>query len=390
VKSIKQPLNALSTDFLSYADKRVLLLISENISVESLLYLKTLEYKKNINIRVLNSKSRIHQNFFFNFMGRVTNLSNSKCYGYLIAVNPKVEASLINLRLRYLTLREDYTFYNFGYKYMSFTKTNFVNFDLNEIFNFISGKSKTLSVGILNVAFSLIIFGASIYERVSNSEVLEFYLKKINPSLIFFNILLYCNSYSINFLNIAKFSTSDVKKAKSIFLYDFVDLFFNRKYILSLNNKKFVALRSFSDSIKFKNGYEITIKSFYEQSETYINFEFRPQKTEKLLEFSHSYCPYALLNFIFSFLPAIKAPKYSFFLRYLIEVPEVYFSFSVKKKINENIVSLYERKELKTYVSTYVLKPQYQCFFSSGSFSKASLNMLKASQEFQKNSINFI
>jgi hypothetical protein len=53
------------------------------------------------------------------------------------------------------------------------------------------------------------------------------------------------------------------------------------------------------------------------------------------------------------------------------------------------MLNYYEHISNKIKILSYLSKPQYQCFFSSGNLSKQSTNMMKVSQDFRLSFDNF-
>jgi len=143
-------------------------------------------------------------------------------------------------------------------------------------------------------------------------------------------------------------------------------------------------------SFNFKTGFDIKIKNFFEQSETFFNLEFRPQKTQKVFKESKSLCLYSLLTYILTLntsLDKIKNFNHTFFIGELLSEASTFKLFSKKKY--SNFFFAKESNVSKTAVSTYLFKPQTQCFYTANYFSRYSIFMLKASKEYQQIANNF-
>jgi hypothetical protein len=248
-----------------------------------------------------------------------------------------------------------------------------------------------MSIGILKSIRPLLLFGSSLAERISNIDILKQYAKKINPSFVFFNVFLWSNSASINYTGIKSLTSSDIKKADSLIFADLTNIYYTQKYLLkNFENKVIFNFKSFVSLLNFSNGYEIKTKNFFEKSETFLNLEFRAQKTQKILKEGKSFCMYSLLNYVFN-LNTIES-KENAFLNHNSFIDEILsnsisFSFFLKKKYSnafhlDNFID-------KTKISNYVLKPQGQCFYTLNYFSKYSIFMLKASKKYQEISNNF-
>ena len=128
--------------------EKLLILISEEINFESLNLLKKAENSyPNIRIRYLNNKSYLLEksNVFLNEAVSIKTIETSKSSIFMVATNPKIEASIINARIRSLTLLDYFQVYSLGFKFESNLKDSFLNFNINEFILFIEGKSKALS-----------------------------------------------------------------------------------------------------------------------------------------------------------------------------------------------------------------------------------------------------
>jgi NADH-quinone oxidoreductase subunit G len=384
--------NWLKSEVTSGKEKKIFL-ISEETSFEYLKLIKEMAYKnKNMNIKIIGPQFTHSSNFFYNKENKIVNINTSENTCFLFAVNPRLESALVNTRLRLLTINKNYNLYNFGYKYNSYTKTNFINFDIYEIFKFIEGKSLNLSILVLKTIKPLILFGTSFIERISNIDVLKYYVKKVNPSLIFFNIVLWSNSSSIDYMGLKALNSHHIKKSDLLIVKDSQDILCNRKYIYSaFNKKKVIAFESFNSTLSITNGYVFQIKNFFEKSETFINLEFRPQKTQVVIKESKSFCVYSLLKYFFNTDLADSTLSYCSFIEELAKKGGFFFYFSKKKYINFLLLkNNFNLNKNTMNISTYLIKPQYQCFYTTNYFSKFSINMLNGSRTYQSISNNFI
>lgn len=370
-------------------NKKIIVVVNEELSLENLQHLENISiFYPNIAIRsyILNNIS--DKNLYFNTNNNINRIYNSYQNCFLFAVNPKTESALINTRLRYLNFNNFFNIYSIGCKFDSTIKTSFINFKVSKLIGLIESKSKEMSSFLIKNKSPLMIFGLSIEKRGLNRSNLELFIKSINPSAIFLNILNNSNSVGNEFLNIKSLSTNDVLKAESVFYLNCKETNFTRKIgILFDKNKESFWFNNYVSECVIRNGFDIPVKNFFEETGMFLNLESRPQKTGKVLNNNNNARSYKTI-FSSLFEKGLKKNLYLNFIKNLIVDPQK-FNLSSKKMRLYFIKNNFLNNLTINNISNYPTKLEINNFFLSTYFSKYSNNMLTASQEFQKKSNNF-
>ena len=372
------------------SDKNVLFLINEDLSLENINFFKKIVLENpNIILRVVNSSFNLHnKNVFLNSNTYLKDLESGNKNCFLFSTNPKIECTLINIRLRYLTFHQYLNSYSFGYKFGSTLKNSFLNCNLLDILKLFEGKSNQMSNLLSEEKTPLFIFGSSFKLRGINLSTLNLLLKKINPSSIFFNILPSSNSSSVGFENVNSLSYNDVLKSKTVFFINLDESIFLKKLFMKQNAIiSSFWLNTHSSDFIIKNGFEIPINNIYQEKGLYLNLELRPQKSEKII--SNSKESVSIYPFFIS-LVKIKKVKNTYlnFLKEVVQTPKK-FTLSSSKLYLSKINNLNKYYNVLNKISTYNIKPKFTNFFNTNHYTKFSKNMLVASQEFDNKFNNF-
>lgn len=373
---------------------RITAVISEELPFEALNLLKTIVNKyPNFRLRVINSYlSTKKENIYYNLSNRITQMGFKDKNIFLLCLNPRTEASLINARLRFLSQSDYYKFYYVGFKNeRQFKNSFFLNFNPQNILNFLEGRSFIISQMLFNSENTCFLIGPSLKSRGLNFETFRHILKKFNSRLSFFNFVSNSNSFTTKFLKIDAFSAQDFFVSEHLFFLNCRETIFLKRLLLKDSlSKNFFWLNSNSLHFFFKNGFQIPIKSIYEENGVYLNLEGLPQKSNKVLD--NKLNTLSIFSF-FSYLFNIKLSNRSknFFIKLFLTDLNKFFN---NKCFNYTKVflcesSIYSAKNTSLYVNTRIYKPEIVNFFQSNYFTDFSKNLLFATQDFQKNHTNF-
>lgn len=386
----------------AFHKEKTLIIVSEDLNYDNLNALKKIaNIKKNIQIcsstKFENSfgYNQRNSNIFFNYSNSIKNVSQSLNNIFLLAINPRTEAALINTRLRFLIFNDYINVYNFGYNYNSNLKTFFLNFKISNLVKYLfKGKKMNLFFLLINNASPLLIFGNSLIERGFKINEIEFFLKNINPSIIFFKVYLYSNSIANSYLNIQSLNTKCISEATNLFFLKCRETNFLKRNIFnkSLLTSKVFWLNSFMLNNKIDNSIQYPIANDYEDSGLYINAEFRPQISNAFMSRkNNSYSYSEFLDKIMgeSIPKQIIKSKFNSFCNELLKDPG---AFTINE-VNKNYLSNYHALNLSSssyrIFSSYPVKPQILDFYKTNAFTDASKNMLNASIVFNKEKRNF-
>lgn len=312
-----------------------LFLINPDIDLKTLFSFKQLSLITNfINIKLLNSTVLKLNYYFWGQKPKIKQLYTlSNCVCFFFTSNLQIEASVLNIKLRYKIIAGDVKAFSFSPFFKSNFPLKFTKFSIFEIVFLILGKHFFFSKIFFN--YNLLFFSCkSILDRLD-----IYFLKILNnkiPNNIFFNLSAFCNTEGGNYLNFNKFNLKEFLKSKQIFGFNLDDTFLLRK-LLNFNNS-FLWINRFSSNILAFFNKDIWFPVFYNQdSGLYLNLEQRVQKAtfiKKNSKFSINYildCYYTLLNknFIKSFSFSFKFFLYQHSkFNYFFEIIQNFFNFS--------------------------------------------------------------
>ena len=369
--------------------EKLLILISEEINFESLNLLKKAENSyPNIRIRYLNNKSYLLEksNVFLNEAVSIKTIETSKSSIFMVATNPKIEASIINARIRSLTLLDYFQVYSLGFKFESNLKDSFLNFNINEFILFIEGKSKALSSLFIHSYRPLFIINSSLSTRGFDFLKIKSFLNSVNPSLVFIKIETYNNSGITNYINFKSVNTNDIRNYNNFLFLNCKESNFVKKVCFKYKNTNIFWLNPFSFSSTFKKVNTLISKNIYEETGTYFNLEFRPQISYKIFKNTNKYSLFDILIELFSF-SNVKY-NYNSFISEFLQSSEL-FEENTYKPYLFNILKLVKKNNRLMLLKDFKLKPEVSDFFKGSFLTEKSKNMLNAARHFRIKNSNF-
>lgn len=375
------------------SQSRITVVISEELSLEILTLLKTLENTHpRLKLRLLNSYLSVKtENLYYNLPNRITKMGLKDKNIFVICTNPRTEASLINARLRFLSQNDYYRFYYIGYKTeKQFSNSFFLNFNSNNILKFIEGRSLIISRILFDSENTCFLIGASLKSRGLNLNLFRHFIKNFNSKLQVFSFTQNSNSFSTNFLKINALSAHDFLRSESLFFLNCRETTFLKRLLLHTTpNKTIYWLNSNKLNFLFNSGFQVPIKNIYEENGVYLNLEGLPQKANKILN-NKTLSPSIFLFFSTVFSIKSTEKNKNFFIKLFLK--------DLNKFLNNNnfyytrLIQSADNFFVKNYfvsISTKSYKPEIINFFQSNYFTDFSKNLLFATQDFQKNQTNF-
>jgi NADH-quinone oxidoreductase chain G len=368
-----------------FKKQRLLIVFSDELNFETLNILKKISFiNPNIKIRKTRSSFNNQTNLFVNDSNLLSSVQDALNTVFLVAVNPRTEAALLNTRLRFLSFNNYFRIYSFGLKFESTLNNFFLNLNVQSILKFIVGKSKLLSSLLVLADRPLVILGNSIIERGVNIERLISFLKKVNPSSVFLKVYLFSNTTSSLFLGFKSISLNSFIKSENVCFLKCRESIFLKKAMLSIFRlKQLFWFSNYFLNFKLNNGYQIPIKNVFEEDGVYLNLEFRPQQSKRILNNKMN-----LRSLLFFF-------KTFFSVRSVLSVHARFIKSFLK---NPSLFSLNNFNYLQVVyiadflffcISKYPLKSQQIDFFKTNYYTDFSKNMLTASRVFQRRGSNF-
>jgi NADH-quinone oxidoreductase chain G len=372
------------------SNKKILAVVSDDTNLETLNILKKIsKLNSNFLVRSVTTIAGVSAaNCFYNINTKTKTIKSSLHACFLVAINPRTETALINTQIRFLSQNSYIKIYNFGCKYDTIFKTTFINFALTEIIRILEAKSKKVSHLIIKYNSLLFLIGAGLVERNFSVKYLENFLKVLNPSIIFLHIFLYSNSCGLAYLNYKPVSTADIIKTQYIFFFSCRETVFLKTFFLTNHYlKNFFWFNTHSINFSSNNIYQIPIKSFFEETSTYLNLEFRPQIFQKFLETTiNASSSYSLLKNLFQIKKNLTV--HLDFIKEFVVFPEK-FSLNIKSNYTNILIKFWTKGFFSAKIIFYPTKPQINDFYKTNYFTDHSKNMLIASKHYQKLASNF-
>jgi len=377
------------------SNEKVLVLTSNDLSFENVLFLKQLSIlNKNLTFRSIENFNIKRSNLFINFDKRISKITeddNGLCYFF--SFNPSTEAAVLNARLRVLTNTNYYAIYNFGFYFDTILEDSFfINSNSKEIIKIAEGKAIELSEESFWFENSFAIFGSNFSNRGLNSTNFESYIKKRAVDLDFLNI--YSQSNSLNFLysNIKFINYSDFAEAKIIMLLNCRESLFLKKNFFQENSKTFFWLNTHKLDFPLETIIQIPMINSFEEKGTYINLEFRPQISEQF-NFKKSQGKFDFISF-FSKLYIYnlkKKTRSTEFIKKLANKSALLFTdyfIYYATDFLESFLSVHANNFDK--ITNYPFKSSFNDLFKVNNLTDFSKSMQEASQEQQKITTNFL
>jgi len=365
--------------------KKVLVVINDELGLENASLLKTLSFKHNFCLKVLNNKESFdNSNFYLNKnLNKIVDIKKESKIGLIFSTNIKIESALLNIKLRLKNINEDFSLYSQNQNYHSNVPISFINLNFKKTISFLEGKHSFLSKIFISFKNPIVCLGSGLNLRGLNNFQFKNHLKSLNASSIFLDIKLACNSKGLNFLKIDSLSKEDLIASECIFA---INLDNNEQIAKILLNckKEIFWFNSHGSKFALKTNILVPIASEFEEEKLLLNLESRPQKTLKtLLNVGNS----RNLNSLLLFLNGTTKSNFYSFLSEISSKPLLF------DKLNNHFLNSVQFIDFKfkniNYLNLYPIKSSLEDFYLSNKTSKNSLTMIKCSQENRVSVNNF-
>lgn len=366
----------------------ILIIINEELSIETLLVLKFYSNKKNkITIRKIKNSNNT-SNFYSNPLNSIKDILTKNTRNcFLISCNIRLENTILNSKIRIKSLTEQLSVYGFNNKFKSVFPIKFINFNIFSILNFISGKNSSLSFILYYFHNPLILLNSSFF-IFENINLIKLLFLKINSSSILLDIKSFSNSLGTDLLNIKTLNTKDFRKAKSInFCISLEDTTFLRKNILKNADQNNIWLNSYKSELAFKSNIIIPLESDFEKKGSFINLEGRSQKALKIIKNVRTENINNMLKSFFKSHQKNLINKYCFINSEFENIENNFLFDSLKVNFIKKIKLKFFCKN--SFFSNYSFKNFNEDFYITNNFTKNSNTMSQCSRHLRKSSTNF-
>ena len=377
-------------------------LLGNILSIEELFIFSQFLKSYGINNFLFNNKSiyNINTDFpgFFQYNSLLKNVEESDLI-LLIGINPRIEASMLNLKLRKHFYNKNVSINLIG-TYTDLTyPINHLGNSIKTLINIVEGKN-SFCKQLKKAKNPLIIIGSEFALRVDSTliqNLIRFLSKKV--------VLALKNQIGINFVhsNISQAHFCELglglnAKSKSYLINQKKDIISNKDLLIANNindiSKKLFVNNNFFCSLnthRFEHDqlfqYKLPINSFYERDSLNVNIEGVVQKGFK------SKTPLIcarnsedIFRGIIALDQNLKLKKIYFTKKWLfVEAPFLVKSNTFRKKFNLNFFNLLENST-KTYLSNF--KPLINNFYMTDNITKNSKIMAECTL-FLNNKTNF-
>ena len=255
------------------------LLVSPELNIETLIYLKTLSNSYCNKIKLLSLKFLSFNKYVYIFDSlSVVEKKISNCILFL--AHPKVEVIIFNFKLKIKYQKSLLSIFSFGVFCLPTIKTTFLNLCFNNLILFAEAKSRKNFSFFLQSSFPLIIFGSRFIELFSSFISMTLFLKNKLLTLKILKLNRFCNEESFFLLGI----NSNIKRKKigsffCIDLYETLCLYKNilqaQTNVLWFNMFKPVLCAGYAFN------FLVPTFNFLEETGIFISLENRFQKTQK-------------------------------------------------------------------------------------------------------------
>jgi len=362
--------------------------INEDIGFENLEFLKKItRFNKNIHINSLKGNVKTNNFYSYGLTDKINVIESCNSVAFIFSVNPKLECSVINTRLRTKYRNSLLSLVGLNQSFSYNIPTKFINLNLSKSLKIFEGKYNFFSRICINSESPLVLISDSFGKRGINTGEILSYLKLHFDTIKIIKINENSNTESLHFSNIrniVKKYNTDLSNLMCINLDDTYD--FRKKFLKLKNN--IIWLNSHGSNFASKVKLIVPVLSEFEDERIYLNLEQRPQKTYKIFNsFFDSRNIKTILLSAFENNNIDNNSLHSKFLYEMIENPLLFDGLNN----NFSFLCYGDKKSYNTinYLYKYPTKSNIEDFYCSNKSTKNSKIMQQSSQYLRRISSNF-
>jgi len=365
------------------SDKKVTILVNEELDLETLNAVKLLGLKNQVNVKSVNTNLNSSNVFVSGQSSKILDLKKESKFCFILSSNLRIESALLNAKLRLKFINEDFNIFSLGQSASSTFPTQFINLSLDEVTKFLEGKSRLISSQLVSYVNPVIILGNNLSKYGLSVANLLFLIKKITPTAIVINNVLACNSQGLNLLGIKNVTKIDYANADLILCLN-LDNLYSLVANLNKSSAKVVWVNTHGSSLATQANSIVPIFSEFEEEKVHLNLEERPQKSFKTFSgINNARSLKSLITLL------TNKSTNSLYLNSLYETIEQPVLFITQKSIFSKIFLSRSTHLVKKFLSSQVIKPSFTDFYRSTKSAKYSLIMSKCSQQMRQTVSNF-
>lgn len=355
-----------------------LVLVNEMLGLKQLTALSRLSKRLITSLHVAKTDIKDRSNFFVqNSLDSVRDLTSqnfSTCF--LLSCNLKLEASIVNLRIRIKHKKDFLSVYSIGSFYRNDYIKTFININVYKTILFLEGKYALFAKNAVFSKKCIFVLGSGM-DKIVNSEFLVYHIRAFFTNSCVINVTTSANSAGHDFFNIKTINTKLFKKIKNVISVKLDDTIFTRKLIMTSSLIQKYTVDCFGSAFGLKTDYLVPTTHYLEEEDYFLNLEKRSQKTSKIC---NSYKNVKDFKSIISLLyntDAVETPA-PLFVGYILEELYDYNLFNTRKFFFERSV-LFSMDKKK--VGLYPIKNSTEDLYITNSFCRNSLIMQNCSQK---------
>jgi NADH-quinone oxidoreductase chain G len=280
------------------------LIVNEDTDLKTILNIKYFVNQSNYlkaSFRSIDSFNLFENSYVANNLNKVNDLNNNSNICFLISSNPKMECTLLNVKLRAKYINQNFKIIGLGLKVINNLPINFINLKLFDILKFFEGKHDNLSKILANSTTApIFFFGESFNKRslFDNFKIVQL-IRFVFPSSIILNIALKSNTLGVKYSNVRPLNSKIIENTKLFLCFNLYDTNLARKVLNSKNSKLFW-FNTHGSNLALKASLIVPTPSFYEIESIFINLEERVQQTSNLSTVLNNSVALSCQNLIFS------------------------------------------------------------------------------------------
>lgn len=360
-----------------------LFLVDSNLDLFSLLVLKSWAFLSKGLVKIRSIDYKQSNNLYYNtFFNKIIDLEQISKICLLIGCNLRLEAAVINSRIRSKYLNSDFLIFGTLLNYDSNFKVEFVNLSIFSFLNITQAKT-FLSHLLIKFKNPIIFFNETLTLRGVNTKSILLFFKHILSTLVICDVQSSSNKANLGFFGINSISQSTLVKTKTLNVLNTADIELLARFLTNNTFNK-IWYNTHGSKLSLKSDLLCPIRNQLEVEKIFFNLEQRPQKTSEII-----YTQRGLRTLL---------PVFQLFHKYQIDLLTTkYLNFIVEtisdKSLFNNSTNLFGYKssiKLTTnFISTYPVKTILEDFYFTNKDLKNSLVMTKCSQEYRKLVSNF-
>lgn len=368
------------------------IVIDEELDFESLsaLILLVNKNEKRIKLRSIARHTPYINSFISGSTNKISNIKVMSKFCFLISSNIRLEAAILNTKLRTKHVHNDFSIYSLGQNFKANVSLEIVNLSLNNIFTVFEGKDTFLSKLLISHKNPLLFIGEGFEKRICTKRGLIAIIKRVAPSSVVITIDKAANTQGNVFLGIKTLSKNDILSSKALIAINLDDTVLNRKLLKNFNNELFW-FNSHGSKLALTASYIVPTSCPFECEGTFLNLEGKAQKSLKTLPTindarSTSDFFKALFNSSTELVSITQNLKFTGFISEIASNAQLFNSIK-----NQLSATLNKNQSLKSssFYRLYPLKSVIEDFYCSNKYTKNSIVMLESSQNIRKNATSF-